>query len=393
MTQPNTDEEPGIVQGGSSRGILDLSPGYLQPGLMPSGLIRRWSSAAFDSWGSSTLAYGAQAGPQPLRAALAERLSRTASARGLTDENILTTAGTSAVLEELAMRFSREGRVVLTESLSYDLAIGIFKGWGVEVHGVAGPSDDLDADAFRRGSIKAIRTSGLPPAYYLIPTFHNPTGRTLSADRRRELLSLAAETNSLIVEDQAYDGLSFEDAPPPPIWALAEDPESVVSLYTASKALAPGLRLGWIVAGRRLARDLAESPVRLSGGGPSHYTAMLLCSGIASGELDVHIDCLRSELKSRRDSLLGALNSDLPKGFRASHPDGGYFTWVTTPPGTAEDMLLGEARSLGVNFAQGSRFGEHAQGVRLCFSRYNPEHLRAAASRFARACAIMPLSR
>jgi 2-aminoadipate transaminase len=393
MTQPNTDEEIGIVQEGSSSDIFDLSPGYLDPGLMPGELIGRWSSAAVDRWGSKTLAYGAQGGPQPLRAALTDRLLRTASTPHITDENIVTTAGTSAMIEELAMRFSREGRVVLTESLSYDLAIGIFRGWGVDVHGVAGPSEDLDVDGFRRASVQAIRTSGLAPAYYIIPTFHNPTGRTLSVDRRGELLSLADEMNSLIIEDQAYAGLSFEDVPPPPIWAMAEDPESVVSLYTASKFLAPGLRLGWIVAGQRLARDLEESPVRLSGGGPSHYASMLLYSGIASGELDTHINSLRSELKNRRDSLLRVLNGLLPKGFRASQPDGGYFTWVTTPQGVSEGILLEEARALGVNFALGSRFGEHAQGVRICFSRYSPGRLEEAGSRFAQACETVSMPR
>src|ERR1035438_6256543 len=168
----------GVVQTEPRPGMVELGPGYLDPGLVPAACIQRWAAEAVTRWGARSLAYGASRGPAELRARLAARVPSAGTAR-CGPGNVLITGGTSAALDMLAIRFAREGRVVLTEDPTYDLGRLIFTGRGVTTVPVPGPADDLDIGLLRRAARDAARAAGVPPAIYLIPTFHNPTGRVL----------------------------------------------------------------------------------------------------------------------------------------------------------------------------------------------------------------------
>jgi DNA-binding transcriptional MocR family regulator len=380
---------PGIIQAEPRPGMVELGPGYLDPALVPAALIRKWAADATDRWGARSLAYGANAGPWELRACLAARVPAGSSRCG--PANVLTTGGTSAALDMLAARFAREGRAVLTEDPTYDLGRLIFTGRGAVTVPVPGPAADLDVSLLRRAVSQATRVSGLPPAIYLIPTFHNPTGRVLSARRRREVLELAHDTGAVIIEDQAYAELSYDGQPPPaPLWADSDDPERVVTLYSLAKCVAPGLRMGWLVGSERLVAELAAEPARLSGGGPNHFTATLIMAACLSGELDSHVALLRRELRARRDTLVSALAAELPAGFGLRRPAGGFFAWVSLPAGMADRELLDLAEQRGVSFAAGSRFGTSAQAARLCFAAAGPRELALGAARFLAACRPVP---
>jgi 2-aminoadipate transaminase len=298
----------------------------------------------------------------------------------------MITGGTSAAIDHLAMRFAHEGRMVLTESLTYDLGRMIFTGWGVKTIAVPGPVGDLDVDEFRQAARQALRSSGLPPAMYLIPTFHNPTGRVLSAGRRAEICALAQEIGALIVEDHAYADLGYEAPSPRPLWSMAADPEQVITLYSLAKCLAPGLRIGWLTSGERLVAELAASPVRISGGGPNHFSAMAVMAGLVNDQLESHISTLRDQLRMRRDTLIPQLLRQLPEDFTVVRPAGGFFTWVGLPGGVSDEALLRTAEQRGVSFAAGRRFGVSGGGVRLCFACCEPDHLALGAARFADAC-------
>jgi 2-aminoadipate transaminase len=376
----------GIIQGETRPGMVELGPGYLDAALLPGGLIRRWAAKAVDYWGSGALAYGADAGPLELRAYLATRVS--GGEPGICGPaNITTTGGTSQALDQVAARLARDGRVVLTEALTYDLGRMIFTARGVRTVAVPGPVDDLDIGQFRRHAARAARLTGQLPAFYLIPTFHNPTGRVMSAERRQEILALAHEAGSMIIEDQAYAELGYDPAPPPPpLWRDAPDRDLVISLYSLAKCLAPGLRVGWAVSGERLAADLAVDPVRLSGGGPNHFAAMAVTAGCVTGELDRHVRTVREHLRRRRDTLITALAGRLPDGFAVRRPAGGFFAWLALPRQVDDQTLLAEAERRGVSFAAGCRFGSSARGVRLCFAACGPERLSQGAARLSTAC-------
>jgi len=371
--------------------MVELGPGYLDASLLPTGQIRRWAAAAMDRWGGGALSYGADAGPLDLRAYLAVRAGG-GGARACGPANVLMTGGTSLALDQLAVSLAAAGRAVLTESLTYDLGRMIFAGRGVPLVAVPGPVDDLDVDEFRRQAERAARLTGQPPAFYLIPTFHNPTGRVLSAERRQQILAVAHDAGALVIEDQAYADLAYGPAPPRPLWRDAPDAERVVSLYSFAKCLAPGLRVGWIVTGERLAAELAADPVRRSGGGPNHFAAMAVAAACVTGEFDGHVRALREQLRGRRDALVASLAGRLPEGFRLSRPEGGFFAWLALPGQVDDDALLAEAERRGVSFAAGRRFGRSARGVRLCFAACDPERLSRGASRLSAACECLARS-
>jgi 2-aminoadipate transaminase len=370
----------GIIQGNPRPGLVDLGPGYLDPVLVPAKLIGQWAADALSYWGRHALAYGANAGPWELRVQLAARTA------GCGPGNVMITGGTSAAIEHLAMRFAHEGRLVLTESLTYDLGRMIFTGWGVKTIAVPGPVDDLDVDQFRKAARRAVRSSGLPPAMYLIPTFHNPTGRVLSAERRAEICALAQEIGALIVEDHAYADLGYEAPPPRSLWSMAADPEQVITLYSFAKCLAPGLRVGWLTGGERLVAELTASPVRMSGGGPNHFSAMVVMAGLVNDQVESHVSALRDQLRLRRDALIPQLVRQLPEDFTVARPAGGFFTWIGLPGGVSDEALLRTAEQRGVSFAVGRRFGVSGGGVRLCFACSEPDRLWLGAARFADAC-------
>lgn len=373
----------GVIQGNPREGIVDLGPGYLDPVLIPAGLIAQWSADAVQRWGPHALAYGANAGPWELRAKLAARIASAGRTGRCGPERVLITGGTSAALDQLAMRFAQEGRMVLTEALTYDLGRMIFAGWGIRTIAVPGPFDDVDVAEFRKAVELAEQFSGIPPALYLIPTFHNPTGRVLSATRRLEILAMADDTGSLIIEDLAYAELAYESQPPPPMWCSTANPDQVIALYSLAKCVAPGLRIGWLVGSERLVTELERSPVRDSGGGPNHFTAMTVMAGLARHQFDAHVSLVRDQLRLRRDSLLHALMTQLPAGFTISCPFGGFFAWIGLPAGVSDHALLRNAEGRGVSFAAGSRFGSSPVGVRLCFAGCGPEQLALGVARFA----------
>jgi len=306
----------GITQARPRPGITDLGPGYLDAALIPARMIQRWAAEAIGRWGAAALSYGADAGPGVLRACLAERTAG-AGPRRCRAENVLVTGGTSAALDRLAVGLARAGTTVLTESFTYDLGRLIFTSRGVTTIEVPGPADDVDVTELRRAALRVLRSTGLPPAIYLIPTFHNPTGRVLTTARRREILALTAELGATVIEDQAYADLGYDGTPPPPLWQLSERPELVITLYSVAKCLAPGLRLGWLVGAESAVAELAASGERRSGGGPNHFAAMAFAAGCVSGELDPHVSSLVETLRRRRDELVDALACQLPAGFRA----------------------------------------------------------------------------
>lgn len=365
--------------------MVELGPGYLDHALLPTGLVRRCAAEALDRWGFQTLGYGANAGPLGLRTHLASRVSRAGAAR-CGPANVMTTAGTSAALDHLAVRLAREGRVVLTEALTYDLARMIFSARGLRTVAVPGPPGDIDVEQLRRVAARVARASGRPPALYVIPTFHNPTGRVIAASRRREIVALAQDLGIVVVEDQAYADLSYEQPPPPSLWSSAADPDLVVTLYSFAKCLAPGMRVGWLVSGERLVAELAADPLRRSGGGANHFAAMVVAAACTAGHLDRHIAGLRERLRLRRDTLLDAIAGSLPDGFSVELPLGGFFAWVRLPRAVGDEDLLREAEARGVSFAAGSRFGAAVRGVRLCFAAQGPAALALGARRFLGAC-------
>jgi 2-aminoadipate transaminase len=351
----------GVVQAVAPSGVLDLGPGYLDPGLLPVDLLKGAYTEALAEYGSAALAYGADSGAWALRSALAARTGASA-------DQVVVTSGISAALHLIATTLARPGDEVLVEQTSYDLGRRILTDSGLVLREVPGDSSGMDPRAL------AESTSPRTAFVLLNPSFHNPTGRTMPAGRRAELLEVAARLGILIVEDDAYAEVVL-DGPPPPAIAEMAGYEGVIRLATVSKTLAPGLRLGWLVASRAMAGRLAGHGVFASGGCPNHTTSLAFETLLRTGQYDRHLLWLRDRLRARRDALVGPLRT------LVAVPCGGYFVWLRAPQGVD---LLDAARRAGVSVADGARFGStDVPGIRLSFSFNSPDRLAGAASRLA----------
>ncbi len=383
----STRSTPGIppTQFTARPGIVDLGPGYLDPSLLPVDLIRDALEAALERHGPDALGYGANRGPALLRSLLAERVAR-GEGFACREENVLITAGTSQTLHYLASTETRPGEVVLVEDPSYDLGCNIFRRCGLDVLPIRCDDHGIAVDALQAAIDRERRVGRRIAFLYLIPTFHNPTGRVMTLDRRLAVLAVAAAGDVTIIEDVAYRELGFERPLPSSLLALSEGGD-VIQVASFSKSLAPGLRLGWITTDAGRVQRIGGEPLLMSGGGLNHLIALAVCELYASGAADQHLITLRHGLRERRDALAEALWQTMPAAIEVNVPDGGFFTWIRLPRGLAAERLLSTAEQAGVSFALGRRFGAAgAQAIRVAFSFHPPPTLGRAGARLGELC-------
>jgi 2-aminoadipate transaminase len=375
-----------IVQAKDRPGILDLGLGHPNPSLLP---VQSWAAATqamAGSFGWQALTYGYTAGPGPLIEWLAGHLAGVE--QGATDTSqFFVTAGASHALALLAGILTSPGDVVVVDSPTYHFALRILLDEGVEL--VRAPTDDegIDPAALEEGLARLHRQGRRVPMLYIVPTFGNPTGRSLSAQRRRDLVRVAQRTGLLVVEDDTYRELCYEGAAPPSLWRLAEG-AGVIRIGSFAKTVAPGLRLGWINADVGIVRTLMDLGYVDSGGGVNHATGLTMATFGTSGEYDEHIAGLRSAYRSRRDTLVELVRGALP-GFDVPLPAGGWFVWLRLPEPLTAAALLRAAEQRGVSFVEGTRFYPGGQGdgehIRLCFAFLATRELAEAAGRLASA--------
>ena len=365
---------PGVVQCPDPAGVVNLSPGYLDPALLPTDLLRDAYAAALTEYGPAALAYGENQGPLPLRTALAGRIA-LADGVPCSPDQLVITAGTSSMLDLIA-RSAPCGATVLVEELSYNFGVEIFRARGLSVRRVPTDEHGMVPD----GLANAIAESDVA-FVYLVPTFHNPTGRVVPTDRRLALIAVAQAHDVTIVEDDAYTEIFFESDAVPRSMAGLANYAGVVRLGSFSKSLAPGVRLGWLAADAPTASAWADSAMFVSGGGVNHLAAMAVTTLIEHGGYERHGTWLRDQLRQRRDALVDTLRGALD--FPVPRPAGGFFVWLR-PNRHSEAELVAAAERIGVPVAGGSRFGPTGEpAVRLAFSFHRPDRLADAAVRLA----------
>jgi DNA-binding transcriptional MocR family regulator len=322
--------------------------------------------AALERDGRTILSYGPSPGYAPLREWIAAR-------HGVDPGRIFLTNGSLQGFVFLAQRLA-PGRRVLVERPTYDRPLKILRELGADV--VALPMDDegLDPDGLER----ALRDGDAPAFLYTIPTFQNPSGRTLSTERRRRIVELAAEHDLLVLEDDPYGLVRFEGEPQPSLFDLSEARIAYSSSF--SKTIAPGLRVGWFVLPEQLARDVEATATA------TYITPVLLGQAtvhefVSRGLFEPNLERVRGLLGARRDAMLAALERELPAA-RWSRPDGGYFVWLELP----EPVEAPEAG--GVTFVLGTDFGGAPTEVRLAYSFVSPEEIADGVARLAAALPV-----
>ena len=378
---------PAFTQNTLREGFVEFAFGEPDPALLPVGLVREAAERALLGAGAAALAYGSSEGPEALRAAIA---ARTAAREGLplTAADVLVSGGNSQALGQAMTMLTEPGDVVFVECPTYNLALGIIADHPVDIVGVPMDGDGLDVGALE-AAVREVKASGRRARLlYTIPTFHNPAGVSLSEPRRRRLLELARREDLIVVEDDVYRELAFEGEAPPALRAM--DPAApVVRLGSFSKSLAPGLRLGWFDAPAELRARLTASGVLESGGCVSQFSAHVVAALLDAGAYGAHVTALRLAYASRCGALTRALREHLPAGSSVTAPAGGFFLWLTLPPGLTASELLPVAERHGVAFAPGRRFRTDGddRSLRLAFSLYDEASLAEGGRRLAAAIA------
>jgi len=356
---------------------ISFARGVPAPECLPVEELADCARAAIERGGPAVLSYGPAAGYAPLREWIGER-------HGVPAERIVLTNGSLQGFVFLAEQLAR-GKRVLVEAPTYDRPLKILKRVGAEVTALPMDEEGLDPDGLER----ALR-DGSPPAFlYTIPTFQNPSGRTLPVERRRRVLELAREHEVLVLEDDPYGLVSFEGEPPPTLHSLAGG-EGVVHSSSFSKTIAPGVRVGWFVLPRDLAEELEAAAVSTYIS-PPFLTQATVLEFLRRGNFEPNLERVRTLLRARRDAMLGALERELGSSARWSRPRGGYFVWLDLPPELNTRDLLARAEAAGVTFVKGEDFFPEGAGgasaARLAFSFVSPEEIEEGVSRLAGAVA------
>ena len=369
-------------------GVIDLGWGHPSPRLHPVDVLRRAAEIALEDGAPVPLQYGATQGYGPLLYSLAEFLSAQESyTSDLSPAELFITAGSSQAIDHATTLFTRTGDTVFVEEPTYYLIQSIFEDHGLNVAGVPTDGDGLRMDALE--SMLESPDIPRPKMLYIIPTYQNPSGSVLPADRRRKLVELAQQYDFLVIADEVYHLLHYGEPPPTPIASFDDSDEGcVLSLGSFSKILAPGLRTGWIHARPPLIQRFANAGLTISGGGLNHFTSTLVHAVLEQGMLQDNIAVLRRTYAERVSVMSAALREHLGDAVEFTAPGGGYFFWLTFNDGTNTDMLLPIAQEYGVNYRPGTAFSASdgfTDAVRLAFALYEPDLLAEGIRRIAAA--------
>jgi 2-aminoadipate transaminase len=367
-----------ILAQANATDIITLSGGFPAAETFPVGVLSELTERVMSSSSATALQYSPTQGLASVRDAIAGRLGER-EGRVPTEAGLMVTSGGIDALELLSKSLLDPGDVVLVEAPSYLGAIMGFKGYEADVRGVPMDESGLDVDA-----VAQLLAGGLRPKFlYTIPDHQNPSGRTLSMDRRMALTALAERYGMLIVEDVAYRELSFTGVRASSLWELA--PDVVVQIGTFSKVFFPGVRLGWAVGPDAIVAQMIEAKQN-SDQCSGALGQRLVEEYIRGGHLDTQIELSRALYARRSAAMLSALEASMPPEVSWTLPTGGFFTWLTAPAGVDTSALTRRATEAKVSYVPGAPFYADDRGhgeMRLSFSRVSEPDVHEGIRRLA----------
>jgi 2-aminoadipate transaminase len=331
--------------------------------------------------GPEALSYGESEGYAGLRQFLVKYMAGNGVETDIDD--IIITDGGQQALDLMTKIFVDPGDVIIAEGPSYVGALNAFLSYQAKVIQVDMDNNGLEMDKLEQ-TLKDLRAKGITPKFiYVIPDFQNPGGVTLSLSRRKKLVKLAREYETLIFEDGAYQRLRFEGAPIPTVKSM--DSENVVFIGTFSKILSPGLRVGWVVAPRPIREKFvfAKQAADLCS---SSLTQRIIDEFFKETPVDSHIKKLITICRKRRDVMLEALKEYFPAGTKWTYPKGGFFVWATLPDYIDTTDMLAKAIQEKVAYVPGKAFyadGMPRNTMRLNYSYPKEKDIREGIRRLA----------
>jgi 2-aminoadipate transaminase len=353
--------------------VVSLAGGMPFVSALPTELVISAMDRVMREQGPVALQYGSGQGTPALREHILEVMALE-GIRASVDDVVVTT-GSQQALDLVSKLFINPGDVVLAEGPSYVTALVVFHSYQAEVSHVTMDEHGLIPEALRE-RIANLRTAGKTIKFlYTVPTFNNPAGVTLSWERRLEVLEIARENDILVLEDNPY-GLLYFDTPPPQAMRSVEQ-DGVIYLGTFSKTLAPGFRVGWVLAPHAIREKLilANEAATLC---PSAFTQLVIAEYFKNADWKAQINTFRGVYRERRDAMLAALTENLPD-LSWTNPNGGFYVWLTLPPHLDSKAMLPRAVKELVAYTPGTAFyatGEGRQQMRLSFCYPTPENIR-----------------
>jgi 2-aminoadipate transaminase len=352
--------------------VLSFAGGLPAPELFPKEALAAAAASVLASEGASALQYGVTEGHGPLREWLAARYTRSGAPTRA--EDILITHGSQQGIDLVARAFLDAGDRVVVEDPTYLAALQAFSLCEAVPVPVAG-----DDDGIRTEDLGCVDAPGAPAPslLYVVPTFHNPTGRSLSERRRRDLVDWATARGVPVLADEPYADIRFAGSPRTPLAAL--NPDLVIQLGTFSKTLAPGLRLGWLRASEPIRRRLTP----LKQAADLHSSTMnqrVVAKLLETFDFEGHLERVRATYRSRHAAMDRALSSVMPASAAWSRPEGGLFVWLALPPGVRDMDVFSEAIARKVAVVPGSPFFVERPSrdhLRLSFGNRSEAHIES----------------
>ena len=354
----------------ANRSVIGFGGGLTAPELFPAAELTECLARVLADRPASALQYGPTEGLAALREALAARLSR----RGIevAPDGLLITTGSQQGLDLLAEAFLAKGSKVVIEAPTY---VGALQ--ALSAHEPSFTAFPVDAEGLQVDALEEwVGAHGRPDLIYTVPTFGNPSGVTMSSPRRERLIELARRFSVPLLEDDPYSELVYDGLSPVAMRAMPHG-EDVIHLGTFSKILAPGIRIGYVVA----PRAVLERLILLKQGRDLHTDALaqnMVAEYCTRFGLERHVERLRASYRERRDAMLAALRRTMPASVTWTQPSGGMFLWLTLPVVLDSGELLRAAVAAGVSFVPGTAFhadGGGANSMRLNFTSSSLEEI------------------
>src|SRR5215210_51846 len=334
--------------------------GFPDPSSLPAEDVAAVTTRVLGERGQAALQYGDNAGYSGLIDALLAKLARDQGIRAQR-ENVLITAGGSQAIDLLLDALVDWGDTIVSEMPTWIGAVQAFRNVGAHIISIPVDQEGINVTTLDR-ELRRLRGQGtLPKFIYANANFQNPTGATMSLQRRWDLLALARAANTLLIEDDAYFDLRYDGEALPTIYSLDEG-SSVVYMGTLSKTMGPGMRLGWLIGPPQLIRRLSALKVD---GGTNVFGGHVAADWLPE-KLLPHVARLRAVYQRRRDLMLAALQRHIPPGSTWTVPDGGFFIWLTLPPEIDTRRMLPQVQERGVEYLPGPAcFAENAGANQL----------------------------
>lgn len=360
--------------------VVSLAGGMPFVSALPQELLTTAVERTVRDRGAFALQYGSGQGSPALREQILEVMALEGIRANVDD--VVVTTGSQHAIELVAKLFLDPGDVVIAEGPSYVTALTVFRSFQAEVAHATMDEFGLVPEALRETIARVTAEGKRIKFLYTVPSFHNPMGVTLPWQRRMEILEIAREHGILVLEDNPYGLLYFDQAPPHAMRSVETD--GVIYLGTFSKTFAPGLRVGWVVAPHAIREKLilANEAAVLS---PSSFSQTVIAEYLGSADWKGQIDTFRGVYRERRDAMLAALGEQLPT-LRWTVPTGGFYVWLTLPSHLDSKAMLPRAVKELVAYTPGTAFyadGGGRNAMRLSFCYPNPDFIREGIRRLA----------